>query len=176
MSWKGAILLSLTSFIIAFPCFLVYEVIWGDLIAGLGDLLSSIDTFTRIDIILFLGFLIVLGVSIGVNLALYRQYSFMSKLRSNVYAIGITILLLYFISFAFMFYLFPDTSIFLILVMFPFYLVYFSVYVLQTPIFFWFIAMIIYHVSLVFLYKTILVRKRLTIKNNNDTMYVSRVM
>lgn len=177
MTWKGAFLLSLTSFIIAFPCFLVYEVIWGDMVKDILIPSFYLEAYTRIDIALFLGFLIVLAVCIVVNLILYRQYSFSSKLRANLYATLITILLLYAISFAFMFYLFPDTSIFLILIMFPYYLVYFSVYVLQTPILFWFLAMIIYHVSLVVLYKLILVKKIPIYKiKNSDGVYQSRVI
>lgn len=177
LSWKGAVLLSLVSFIIVFPCFLVYEVIWGDLIRGILDPALQVSVYTKIDIALFIGFLFALLICACVNLVLYRQYTFLSKLRANMYALIMTIVILYFISFFSMFYLFPDASIFYIIVLFPYYLVYFTVYVLQTPILFWLLAMIIYHVSLILFYKFLLVRKTSSFQiKKNQQVYQTRIL
>lgn len=174
-------LISFISFIVAFPGFLVYEVIWGDTLKDMLDPNALGHPYSLINLILYIGLFAVFGVSIMVNLFIYRSYTFKSKLVANLIAFIITVVVLFTISFMYMFVLFPSLRIYHILGLFPYYFFYFSVYVLPNPVSFWYIAIIIYHCCLIltirmFYLQDIFILRKSRNKNKKRMVYKSQVI
>lgn len=179
--WKGAILISIISFMIAFPGFLLYEVIWGDILKDMLDPGAKEHPYSLINLILHIGLFAVFGISLLVNLFIYREFTFKSKVVANFLTLVITIVLLFLISFSFMFALFPSLKTVQILGIWPLYFTYFSVYVLPSPIYFWILAIIIYHILLIifnrmFLTRNIYYFKKSKPKKKTKVIYKSRVI
>ena len=166
ISLGGSILLSLISGLLTFLAFLVYQVIFGDLLHEfLAPFLFQIMYYTIINFILFIGLLVILGLVIFINLFIYRNYTLKSKITANLFAFIITIVSLFLISFISMYAIFPDLSTLQILGLFVYYFVFYSVYVLPSPVFFWYFALIIYVLCLIFLYKMFLIPKNKKFKH-----------
>jgi len=181
ISWKGAILISVTSFMIAFPGFLLYEVIWGDILKDILDPSAKEHPYSLINVILHIGLFAVFGISLLVNLFIYRDFTFKSKVVANLLALVLTIVILFLISFSFMFALFPSLKTTQVLGIWPLYFTYFSIYVLPNPIWFWIIAIMIYHIILILFNRMFLTRdiyyfKKSKSNRKEKVVYKSRVI
>ena len=179
-TWKEVFLMAIISFCITFFSFLIYEVIWGDILKDFLVDMTETHPYSIINLILFIGLFIALGINIIVNLFIFRGYTLASRLVANLLAIIVTIVILFFISFILIFFIFPTLTYFQILGLFPIYFVYFSLYILPSPVWFWIITIIIYHLALLFLAKMFYIKK--TVKSysqkrhKKQSIYKSKVI
>ena len=183
ISWGGALLLSLISGLITFIGFLLYQTIFGDILHEvLLPFFFQVIYYTIINFVLIIGLFVMMGLIIFINLFIYRSYTLKSKITANLFAFVITIVLLFLIGFVSMYVIFPELSTLQILGLFVYYFVYFSVYFLPSPVYFWYLSLIIYVCCLVFLYKMFLIPKNKAIhkikkkKKKNSHVYKSRVV
>ena len=181
ISWGGALLLSLISGLLTFIAFLVYQVIFGDILHdALLPFFFQVIYYTIINFVLIIGLLIMMGLIILINLFIYRGYTFKSKITANLLAFAVTIVSLFIIGFVSMYFIFPDLTTLQIFGLFAYYFVFYSVYVLPSPVYFWYLALIIDVCCLVILYKMFLIPKNKIFKQlkkkKKTPVYKSRVI
>lgn len=163
LEWKLAFMFVVISFIISLITFLLSEIIWGDVLKSILSDSYKKHEYTNINIIIIVGLGFIFGISMITNIVIFREYTAKSKVMINLYALIFTILILFFIAsisvmiiFA---HLYAGLALYEKLMISWLFFAYFSVYILPSPIIFWIIGLIIYHVILLILMRYLLVRK-----------------
>lgn len=163
IEWKLAVLISGVSAIVSLILFILTEVIWGDV---LKDILSTgyeTNHYSTINFILILGLLIIFGVSFLTNIIIYRKFTKASKIIANCLTFVITLIVLFFIAWISVVLLFADQyqsiSIWQKIGMMFIFFAYFGIYVLSSPVWFWILGLIIYHIILIILIRLFFVKK-----------------
>jgi len=165
ISWKGSILYSIIIGLLGFFALQFYQVIFGDLINKLiSD--ATTEAYTVITYILLLGLLITIVLMVLLSMFLMKKYK--GIITSSVITMAITLIILFFVSFYYMFGLFPDLTILEILSLISMYYTLFSVYILESPVYFWYIFIVIYSIVLIFTNKLIFIKKIRTHSNNQQ--------
>lgn len=176
LEWGHLAVLSLISLCVSFFGFLIYEVIWGDILKDYLEEITDLHPYSIINLILTIGLLFGLGVCTLVNIFIIRSYTLDSRLTANLLTLAATIVIIFVLSFAGMFFLFPNLSAISILGLFPLYFTYFSLYILPTPAWFWILTLIIYHILLILFAKQFYIKKMLKKKKKKGPVYKSRVL
>jgi len=169
IEWRNAIVLSGLSATVSLILFLMSEIIWGDIISETFSTGYQENFYSLINFVLVLGLLFTCGISFLVNVFIYREYTITSKILANLFTLALTIIIIYFIAFICVISLLAEEyamlSIAQKLQLSFIFFAYFGVYVLPSPVWFWVLGLIIYHVILVFLIKLSYVKKRVRKKN-----------
>lgn len=154
MGWVEAILLSAISSVVSFIVFLLLEVFWGDTLKDTLDASYQSGAYVNINLIIWIGLMFVFGTSFIVNLILYRDFTIKSKLYANLFSIIITGIILFFVSWILIIVNFSEGYTKLTLTeeirLVPYHFALVSIYILPNPVWFWLIALILYHVILIF--------------------------
>ena len=174
LEWKQAFGLITISLVVSFIAFLMSEIIWGDLLKSSLSSDYKRHQYSNINLILILGLGFIFLNSIIVNLSIFREYTEKSKVKCNLIAFLLTFVILYAISSVSIIIIFAKQYAGLNIIQKMriswLFFSYFSVYVLPTPILFWIMALVIFHVILLFLIKAFLVRKiSFKIKSNKKS-------
>lgn len=174
---KEIFVLVVISLIISVIVFMLTEVIWGDLFRTYLRSSYKQHLYTNINLILITGLGIMFGVSIIVNLLIFRDYTVESKFKVNLLAFIITFLILYAISSISIIIIYAEQysglSVVQKMSISWLFLAYYSVYILPTPVMFWFLGLIIFHGVLFILMRFLLVKNMRikftkNTKNNNE--------
>lgn len=114
--------------------------------------------YVNVNLALLAGLMLIFGISVATNMIVFkRKYYVKGLLYGNLLALGFTMLILLFISWISIAIVYQTSysqlSIIDELRLVPYFYIYFAIYILQNPVMFWYIAFIIYHISLIFLIK-----------------------
>ena len=174
ISWLQAVILSMISLTAGFFLFLFLQVIWGDILKETLTENYQSGIYFNINLIIIIGVIFVFVISILTNLFIFRDYTIQSKLISNVFALIITFIVLFFLSWIciVLFYpeLYSDLSIMEKLRLSSYFFTIFAIYLLPSPVLFWQIGLLIYHLTLVIFIRFFFKKKhnKYSLKNNKE--------
>jgi len=153
ISWLQAIILSVISLTAGFFLFLFLQVIWGDVLKETLTENYQNEIYFNINLIIIIGVIFVFMISFLTNLFIFRDYTIQSKLISNIFALTITFIVLFFLSWIFIVLFYPelygDLLIMEKLSLSSYFFAIFAIYLLPSPVLFWQIALLIYHLTLI---------------------------
>jgi len=173
ISWVHASAMSLIAAIVSFFVFLLTQVIFGDVLSGI--LITDYESlkYININLILLTGLTFMLVVSFLLNTALFKEYSPISKLKVNIYALILTFIILFFTSWMAIVISYPELYFNLMASeqarLSLYFFTIFSIYVLPSPVYFWQVALVIYHAFLIVFMKLFLEKKPKSTKNQGTT-------
>ena len=172
ISWLQAIILSIISLTEGFFLFLFLQVIWGDVLKDMLTENYQSGIYFNINLIIIIGVIFVFVISILTNLFIFRDYTLQSKLISNIFALIITFIGLFFLSWIciVLFYpeLYSDLSIMEKLRLSSYFFAIFAIYLLPSPVLFWQLGLLIYHLTLIIFIRFFFKKKhnKFGLKNN----------
>ena len=149
--------------------FLFIEVPLGDTLKDTLDAQYQLEQYFNINLIVFLGLFAILGISIFLNIIFLRQYALWPKILSNLSVLILTLVFLFAISGISIITTYSNeysqldlaTQISASLN----YYIFYSIYILPNPTWFWVIALIVFHSILIIFIKFFYVKK--TVKVNS---------
>lgn len=163
-SWVKAITFSVISAILTLVIFLMYQVFMADILLLIITTEYESGLYMASNLILFAGLLLILVISLFVNFLFMRNYTIKTRIISNIFISILTlfILLLYaWISIILVYNeQYQTLSIEEQLRLLPYFYIILSAYILPSPVLFWIIGLIIYHVILVFFIKFFYIEKK----------------
>jgi hypothetical protein len=152
ISLGRAITISMTGMIISYIVFLMIEVLWADLIQDYLNSLYSDDVYYIILLILLIGLFFSFIISFVIFSLLVKGEK-MSELWIGFIGFVLTLITLTAISMLTveMYYKdeFKDFTVFEKLLLIPQYIVFFAIFVLPSPIFFWDVATVIFGIYMI---------------------------
>ena len=164
LSWSYATIISLFSALIGYFVFLFIEVPFGDTLKDTLDAEYQLGMYFNINLIIFLGLVIIFTISFILNILFLREYQLGPKLLSNIMVLILTCILLFAISGISVITEYSDTYSQLDLLAqikaSENYYSFFSIYILPNPTWFWFIALIMYNFMLIIFIKFLYIKKK----------------
>lgn len=131
--------------------------IWGDVLKEVLVKGYEGDQYFNINVILLIGLFFIVLSSLLVNILIFPNYTLKSKSFSNLYTLLITTIILFFVSWILivLFYsdLYQELDLLGQIKLSVYFYAIVAIYLLPNPVIFWIIALIIYHVILVFFIK-----------------------
>ncbi len=157
ISWFQAAIFSVISFIPSFFLFFLLEVIWGDIFKDTLSYENYKGRYFNLNLILITGLMFVFAISLLTNIFLFREHSYQSKLTANILTLILTIIILFFISWLLVVVVLSEFYNSLTVLekinCSTYFFVLISIYLLPSPIWFWIISLITYHVILIIFIK-----------------------
>lgn len=163
-SWVKAITFSIISAILTLVVFLMYQVFMADILLSIITTEYESGLYMASNLILFAGLLLILIISLFVNFLFMRNYTIKTRVISNIFISILTLLILL---------LYAWISIILVyneqyqtlsfeeqIRLMPYFYIILSAYILPSPVWFWIIGLIIYHIILVFFIKYFYIEKK----------------
>lgn len=157
ISWTQSASITGAAITLSFILFLLIEVLWADIMKDY--IIPNVKTGEQFHII-FIILMIGLFISIGINSMLYiilikNDYDTLFVIL--FVALVLTLVTIFFISYIFVYqkysYLFIDYSIMDQLFLMPSFVIFFAVYVLESPVLLWDIISIIFNIYMFLLMK-----------------------
>ena len=152
LSWIKIISISIGAQIVSYIVFLMLQVVWADLLKDQLTAYSVDDVYFIPLLILLFG----LFVNILVNMIIYTifiDYDNLIEFMISIFAFSLTFVTIIFISYFVIERTYPevfvDFSLFEKVILFPQYIVFFSIYYLESPIFLWDINSIIFCIYMI---------------------------
>ena len=157
ISWFQATIFSVISFIPSFFLFFLLEIIWGDIFKETLSYENYKGRYFNLNLILITGLMFVFAISLLTNIFLFREHSYQSKLMSNVLTLILTVIILFFMSWLLVVVILSEFYNSLTILekinCSTYFFVLIAIYLLPSPIWFWIISLITYHVILIFFIK-----------------------
>jgi len=164
ISWSYATIISLFSALVGYFVFLFIEIPMGDTLKDTLDAAYQLGQYFNINLIIFLGLIIIFAISFVLNILFLREYQLGPKLLSNFLVLILTCILLFVISGISVITKYSDTYSQLDLLAqikaSENYYSFFSIYILPNPTWFWFIALIMYNFILIIFIKFLYIKKK----------------
>lgn len=157
ISWTQAISITAASLMLSFILFLLIEVLWADIMKDY--IIPNVKTGEQYHII-FLILMFGIFTNIGINCMLYivlikNDYDILFTIL--FVSLILTIITLFFISYIFVYqkysYIFKDYSILEQFLLMPSFVIFFAVYILESPVLLWDITSIIFNIYMLLLMK-----------------------
>ncbi|MHA1327374.1 MAG: hypothetical protein ACTSRH_08635 [Promethearchaeota archaeon] len=165
ITWSYSIVVVLFSCVTSYFVFLLVEVIWGDFLKDFLVTNYQLDHYFNINLILFIGLILIFLISLLINLLSLPRFTLTSRLIANIFSFAYTLLFLFFISWISIIIVYDKQYSQLDLItqinLSAYFFCIFAIYILPEPIWFWNIALFIYHAILIILIKLFLIRKNL---------------
>lgn len=176
ISWKKTISIALSALIIGYLIFLMIEVIWGDILRGFLDVQYLSGLYVTSFLILMIGLLFSFFIMVILFMVLLkgkRETEFWVVIISGV----LTFITIIIISYMTVELAYPEVFSVLSpldkLMSLPQYVVYFSVYILESPILLWDISLVIFTIWAIIFTKLLIyeVRKKKKLKDLRQRIY-----
>jgi len=163
LSWYQATIFSLISGLTSFFVFLFMEIIFGDTLKSILDVGYQSERYFNLNLILFIGLFFVFFASFIINYFTLRKYETQPKLISNIFILGFTCVILFFVSWLSIVSVYSDIyqqlTIGEQIKLSPYFWCIFSIYILPNPVYFWILGMLLYHFILIIFIKFFFVKK-----------------
>lgn len=167
-TWVKAITLSLISSILALVIFLLYQVIMADALLSIITSEYEAGLYLNSNLVLFTGLMLILISSLLINLVFMRKYTLMTRILANVFVSIITLLILLAYSWISITLVYSEQYQTLTLLeqvrLIPYFYIILSAYILPSPVLFWILGLIVYHMILIIFIKYFYVEKKLVSK------------
>lgn len=157
ISWTQAISITVASITLSFILFLLIEVLWADIMKDY--IIPNVKTGEQFHII-FIILMFGIFISIGINSVLYIiliKSDYDTLFTILFISLILTIITLFFISYIFVYqeysYLFKDYTILEQFLLMPSFVIFFAVYILESPVLLWDITSIIFNIYMFLLMK-----------------------
>ena len=136
----------------------------GDTLKDTLDAEYQLGQYFNINLIIFLGLIIIFAIGFALNILFLREYQLEPKIISNVLTLVLTCILLFAISGISVITKYSDTYSQLDLLAqikaSENYYSFYSIYILPNPTWIWFIALYIYNIILIFFIKFLYIKKK----------------
>ena len=163
-SWTKAIMIGLISSILALIVFLLYQVFMADILLAVMISEYEAGVYLNSNIILFVGLLLILTLSLMINLFFIRNYTLTTRIIGNLLVFGLTLLILFAYSWISIILVYNEQYQSLTfpeqIRLIPYFFIIVSIYILPSPIIFWIIGLVIYHLFLIIFIKFFYMEKK----------------
>ena len=163
-SWVKAIMIGLISSILSLVVFLLYQVFMADILLAVMTSEYEAGVYLNSNIILFVGLLLILTLSLMINLFFIRNYTLNTRIIGNLLVFALTYLILFVYSWISIILVYDEgyqsltsTEQFRLI---PYFFIITSIYILPSPIIFWIVGLVIYHLLLIIFIKFFYMEKK----------------
>lgn len=162
-TWVKAITLGLVSAVLSLIVFLLYQVFMADILLSIITTEYESGSYSNANLVLFVGLMLILTLSLLTNLIFMGSYKLNTRILSNVFSIILTIIILFLYAWISIIVIFNEAYQSLTLggqiEIMPYFFIILSAYILPSPIIFWIIALIVYHMFLIIFIKFFFMEK-----------------
>lgn len=163
-SWIKAIMIGLISSILSLIVFLLYQVFMADILLAVITAEYEAGVYFNSNIILFVGLFLILTLSMVINLFFIRNYSLNTRIIGNLLVFALTLIILFVFAWISIILVYNEQYQALTLEeqfrLIPYFFVIVSIYILPSPIIFWIVGLVIYHILLILFIKFFYMEKK----------------